>query len=128
MKLCDYNECGKEIQIWKMYCDEHEAMMEAKNETRQAQVSPSQRQKQSPQIPDRIPQRQGMPRPELPRFPHQQPQEEILMPELPKRVFEKVPEVPENTRLALKQTALRAAIDLMTRMEFQDKEFAELYE
>jgi hypothetical protein len=105
MKTCSYQGCNNQINVWKMFCDQHEKMM----------MQQQQQQQRVMESPPAIPlQKVQMPtESSLPAFATARPVQE------PKTFSEKEK---ENVR----RDAMRFAVDLITQTDIEQKPYDQL--
>lgn len=117
-KICDWDDCNEEVADWQTHCPKHYAMMQQQKQ--QSGMAQPQQQAQVQQ-----------PQPQQPQQPVQQPAQAQ-----PKQTVEQameeqeqvldLPQLSDRERLIVKQTAFKGAIELMSKLNFEAKEYEDL--
>jgi len=144
-KICDWENCNEEVADWQTHCPKHYAMMQ-QQKTQSGMVKPEQPAPATHQQPVQPAPKQQQPAPvqeemidleepeTQPVQPVQQPEPEefidagdIEEPENAETLnFPDLPKLSDRERLIVKQTAFKGAIELMSKMEFEAKQFEDL--
>jgi len=106
MKTCSYQGCTNQINVWKMFCDQHERMMQ------QAQQQQQRQTQMVAEMPPAIPQTRVM----MPTE-DSQPQRIIKTPNEPK---------PMTDLKDVRVEAMRFAVDLIRETEIEQKPYDQL--
>lgn len=114
-KICDWDDCNEEVADWQTHCPKHYAMMQQQKQQSGMAQPQQQAQVQQPQPQQQVQQPvQAQPKQTVEQ--DMQEQEQAL----------DLPQLSERERLIVKQSAFKGAIELMSKMNFETKEYEDL--
>lgn len=129
-KICDWDDCNEEVADWQTHCPKHYAMMQQQKEQSGMAQPEQQAQVQQPapaeQPPAQPVQEEVIDVQEPEPQPVKQPEQPKPAETKPEPTVQPLPKLSDRERLIVKQTAFKGAIELMTRMNFEAKQFQEL--